>query len=65
METGDGLQFTASNHAFVAASNGSAVSLSVEGTEVGLGGPGQVASVLVGVADRNTGSPRLAAIPSY
>lgn len=65
METGDGLQFTASSHAFVAASNGSAVSLAVEGTEVGLGGPGQVASVLVGVADRNTGSPRLAAIPSY
>ncbi|MFW6252640.1 MAG: helix-turn-helix domain-containing protein [bacterium] len=65
LETGERLAFTASNHAFISASNGSSISLSVEGTEVELGGPGQVSSVLVGLADRNAGSPRLAAIPSY
>ncbi|TVQ28368.1 MAG: hypothetical protein EA383_00630 [Spirochaetaceae bacterium] len=65
LQPGEQVELSASEHVFVSASNGAALSLRVEGTEVTLGGPGQVSSVLVGLADRNTGSPRLAAIPSY
>lgn len=65
MQPGERREFSASDHVFVSASNASSVALSVEGTPVSLGGAGQVSSVLVGVADRDTASPRLAAIPSF